>query len=499
MLLRELFKQFDPTLDLSRLPDVRVTAITEDSRRVVPGSVFVARSGGKVDGASFISDATKRGAVAVVAGATISRTAIPSIIVRDPAAAASILGHIINGRPSEAVKVVGVTGTNGKTTVTYLIREILASVSKKCGLIGTVQIDDGARTFESEMTTPAAVAVAELMGRMRDNGCAACAIETSSHALHQGRVAGVNFAGGVFTNLTGDHLDYHGDMENYAAAKAALFEKLNHGSVAIVNQDDAWSVRMTRDCKARVVTFGIKSAANYTARDIAVTSAGSNFILKGPDGEATVKMDLIGRHNIENALAASVACAEIFGLTVHQIAAALRTAKGAPGRLQRVNVGQPFTVLVDYAHTDDALANVLSALRPICRGKLRVLFGAGGDRDRTKRPRMAAVAAKFADAIVITSDNPRTENPAAIIDEIFGGLPADSHSAASVEPDRRAAIKLILSQAQPGDVVLLAGKGHENYQIIGTERMHFDDIEEATTVLKSSVGFQPMKSSAGQN
>lgn len=480
MLLRELFKQFDPSNDPSRLPDVRVTGVTEDSRTVLPGCVFVARSGVQADGTTFVADAARRGAVVVVTGRPIPHAPLPVVVVPDPATAASTLAHLYCARPSERLKVVGVTGTNGKTTVTYLIRHILKKVQKKCGLIGTVEIDDGLRPAEAQMTTPGAVQVADLMARMRDYGCHACAIETSSHALDQGRVAGVRFAAAAFTNLTRDHLDYHGDMERYAAAKARLFASLPQDAIASVNVDDPHHVRMTRDCRARIVTCSQKSDAHYRATDIAVTANGSNFILIGPDGRTQVTMSLVGRHNIENALAAMSVCGELLGLTVHQLAAAMKDAAGAPGRLQRVDAGQPFTLLVDYAHTDDALRNVLSALKPLCRGKLRVLFGAGGDRDRTKRPLMARAAADFADAIVVTSDNPRTENPDAIIREIVSGVPADTTASVTVEPDRRRAIELILSEADKGDIVLLAGKGHENYHIVGTERLHFDDVEEAT-------------------
>jgi UDP-N-acetylmuramoyl-L-alanyl-D-glutamate--2,6-diaminopimelate ligase len=290
----------------------------------------------------------------------------------------------------------------------------------------------------------------------------------------------------VFTNLTGDHLDYHGEMDSYAAAKAKLFETLDSSAVAIVNAESDWAPRMTQRCKAKVITFGMKDWADYHTTDIAITAAGSKFILIGPDGRAEVRMKLIGRHNVENALAAAAVCAEAFGLTVHQIAAGLRDAAGAPGRLQRVDFGEaengstpPFTVLVDYAHTDDALRNVLSSLRTICRGRLRVLFGCGGDRDRTKRPRMAAVACALADDVYITSDNPRTEDPQAIIDQILTGVPADASDKVRIDPDRRAAIGNIVHDAESGDVVLLAGKGHEAYQIVGKAKMYFDDAAEA--------------------
>ena len=410
---------------------------------------------------------------------------LPQIAVPDSNGAASILANAFHGMPSKSVRMLGVTGTNGKTTTTYLVRHILSKINVRTGMIGTVEIDDGRIRREASMTTPAATEIAATLAAMRDKGCRACAMEVSSHALDQGRAAGVQFAGAAFTNLTGDHLDYHKTMDNYAAAKAKLFASLTETAVAVVNEaDDKASDRMVRDCQARVIRFGFGKTADYRARDVAITSSGSNFVLHTPDGRAEVKMQLIGRHNIENALAAAALVGEVFGLSVHQIAAGLREAAGAPGRLQAVRLGQPFAVLVDYAHTDDALENVLTALRPLTRGKLRVLFGCGGDRDRTKRPRMARTAERLADAIYVTSDNPRTEDPQSILDQVVAGLSDVGRAKATVEIDRREAIHRILEDASEGDVVLIAGKGHENYQIIGTEKRHFDDVEEAANALK---------------
>lgn len=485
VLLHTLLQSFDPQLDLPGIPNVEILGIQEDSRRVRTGDLFVARPGTQTDGANFVSDAHARGAVAVVTRRKITDCPLPQIALDDPAAA-SVLANLFYGNPGSRLKVLGVTGTNGKTTTTYLIRHLLKHAAIRCGLIGTVEIDDGRSQRESSMTTPGPVETAELIAAMRDKGCRACAIETSSHALDQGRVAGIRYAAAVFMNLSGDHLDYHKTMEDYAAAKAKLFESLDAGAVACVNNDDDWSARMIEKCPARVIRFGFERGSDYRARDIAVTSRGSNFVLATPDGKAEVRMQLIGKHNIENALAASAVVGEVFGLTVHQISAGLRDAPGAPGRLQAVRAGQPFAVLVDYAHSDDALRNVLSALRPLARGKLRVLFGCGGDRDRSKRPRMARVAQELADVIYVTSDNPRTENPRQILDDIVGGLPADSSKSVLVEIDRRAAIECVLADAQPDDVVLIAGKGHEKYQIVGTTRHHFDDVEECERVLRTS-------------
>jgi UDP-N-acetylmuramoyl-L-alanyl-D-glutamate--2,6-diaminopimelate ligase len=485
MLLHDLLTQFDRTISLGNLPNAIVTGVQEDSRRVQPGNIFVARGGTKTQGHQFVADATARGAVAVVTESEISNSPLPQIRVPHAGAATSVLANLYQGRPSDKVKVIGITGTNGKTTITYLIRHVLAKVNLKCGIVGTVQIDDGKAAVEADMTTPSAGDVAAILARMRDNGCHACAIETSSHALDQGRVAGITFAAGGFTNLTGDHLDYHKTMDNYAAAKAKLFEQLGRQSVAAVNADDSAADRMVRDTSARVVRFGIKNDADYRAREISVTAMGTRFTLTTPTGSAEVDMQLIGRHNVENALLAAALVGETFGLTAQQIASGLKDALGAPGRLQAVRTGQPFAVLVDYAHTDDALDNVLSALRPLATGQLRVLFGCGGDRDRTKRPRMARTAQKYADAIYVTSDNPRTENPQAILDEIVTGFSADKAKSVCVDVDRRSAIQRVLADARPGDVVLIAGKGHENYQILGTTKHHFDDVEEATRFLTS--------------
>jgi len=485
LLLHDLLRQYDPRLSLSSIRNVEISSVQEDSRLVTPGSLFIARPGSKTDGVRFLADAKARGAAAAVSETNVPAAPLPQVVVTDSAAASSILANAFQGRPSDTVKVLGITGTNGKTTTTYLIRHLLAKVGRRCGVIGTVEIDDGRKRVEANMTTPGAVQVAGLLARMRDNGCWTCAMEVSSHALDQKRCAGVRFAGAAFTNLTGDHLDYHLNMDNYAAAKARLFDDLDEDAAAVVNGDDKYAPRMVRNCRGRIIRFGFAKGADYRARDVAITAQGSHFVLVSPDGETPVSMHLVGRHNIQNALTAAALVGETFGLSVHQIAAGLRDAQGAPGRLQAVRLGQPFAVLVDYAHTDDAMDNVLSALRPLTRGKLRILFGCGGDRDRTKRPRMARTAQKWADAIYVTSDNPRTEDPRVILEEITAGFSADTGRSVYVNVDRRTAIEQVIADAQPGDVVLLAGKGHENYQIIGTEKRHFDDAEEAERALRS--------------
>ncbi len=485
MLLHTLLRQFDPSLTLENIPNLQIRRVQEDSRKVQAGDLFVARPGTRSNGVNFTADAARRGAAAIIAQQLAAECKIPQIKVSDAAAAASLLANLVHRSPSQTVRVLGITGTNGKTTTAYIVRHILAKAKIKCGLVGTVEIDDGLGRREAEMTTPSAVEVAEFLAAMRENGCRAAAMEVSSHALDQGRCAGVHFAGAAFSNLTGDHLDYHLLMENYAAAKARLFEGLAEDAVAIVNAHDEWTWRMIRDCNARISRFGFANGCDYRAADYKIAADGSHFILHTPDGSAEVHMALAGRHNIENALMAAGLCCEVFGLSVHQVAAGLRDAACEPGRLQPVKCGQPFAVLVDYAHSDDALRNVLTALRPICKGRLKLLFGCGGDRDKTKRPRMGRIAQELADDIYITSDNPRAEDPQVIIAQIRAGLAVGGKSRVFEEADRRLAIEAILSDARAGDIVLLAGKGHENYQIVGTEKRHFDDAEEAARVLQS--------------
>ena len=486
MLLHDLIHQFDSSIPLGDLPAVQLTGVREDSRLVRSGDLFVARSGSHTDGANYAADAAARGAVAVVTQTRVAGLSIPQILVSHAPVAMSLLAHLFHGQPTEVVKTVAITGTNGKTTTAYLVRHLLAHAGQRCGLIGTVEIDDGASLRESTMTTPGPCELAELFATMRDKGCTRCAMEVSSHALDQDRVAGMHFAAAGFTNLTWDHIDYHRTMEHYAAAKAKLFEMLDNRAVAVVNAESEWLAWMERKCKAPLVRFGFGQYADYQARNIEVTSGGSNFELITPRGTANVQMGLIGKHNVENALLAAGLVGEAFGLTLQQIAAGLADAGGAPGRLQSVRLGQPFSVLVDYAHTDDALQNVLTALRPLTKGKLRVVFGCGGDRDTTKRPLMAKVAENLADVVYLTSDNPRREEPNSILDMIAAGFSATRAKPVIREVDRRTAIERALNDAAPGDVVLLAGKGHENYQIVGTEKRHFDDVEEAARVLKGS-------------
>jgi len=472
--------------------DPEIGCVTDDSRKVTRGSLFVARSGTRGDGRVFIADAVARGASAVLCDGAVPcdemRSAgVAMLQCADPAISGVDLAHAFAGFPASAMRMIGITGTNGKTTVAFLVQHLLMHASIKCGLIGTVVIDDGATRTPAELTTPGGMELARMLGTMARHGCDAVAMEVSSHALHQGRVRGIDFAVGVFTNLTGDHLDYHGTMDAYADAKAQLFDGLRPGACAVVNGDDPAHKRMVRSCAARVVRCSTHDTrAECTVEVIRVALGGMRLRLHGAWGSFDADFPCVGRHNAMNALQA-VAAAWALGVPAEHLSSGLSTASAPPGRLQPVTaLHDPFAVLVDYAHTDDALSNVLAALRPVVgTGRIVLVFGCGGNRDRTKRPRMAATAVRGADVIYVTSDNPRQEDPNAIIAEILEGIPSDQRGRVHVQPDRAIAIQEAIAAARTGDIVLIAGKGHEDYQIIGTEKRHFDDCEQARAALQS--------------
>ena len=471
--------------------DPDIWSLAEDSRRVRGGALFFARAGTKADGRAFVADATSRGAVAVLAAAGTGRpVGLPSGVAwceaDDLARAVAVVSERFHGNPSQRLSLVGVTGTNGKTTITYLVQQLLDFAGVRCGLVGTVEIDDGRERVPSQLTTPPAPELSALFARMLDNGCRAAAMEVSSHSLDQQRVGALAFRTGVFTNLTGDHLDYHGTMDRYASAKAELFRMLDVEGTAIINIDDPWH-RSMMPPRAKVLRTSLQDPSadcHATVHRMGLDAMDATF--RGPWGMIELKLPLVGSHNAMNALQAAAAAWSV-GVGGEQIGRALTACHAPPGRLQPVPAGEAgFSVLVDYAHSDDALANVLRALRPTVPegGRLRVVFGCGGDRDRSKRPRMARVACDGADEVIVTSDNPRTEDPDAIIAEILSGVPHDARSRVAVEPDRARAIAMAVRSAREGDIVLIAGKGHEDYQIIGTERREFDDRREAEAALR---------------
>lgn len=457
--------------------------VTADSRRVGAGDVFVAVVGAEFDGHDFIGEAISAGAGYVVCEEGFESADVEAVVVESSSVALGLLCQRSLGNPSASLTNLGVTGTNGKTTVSYLVRSVIAAAGKKCGMIGTIVYDTGAEAAEAPLTTPDGEMVAKLARAMADDGAEYMVIEASSHALSQNRLAGVDFTAAAFTNLTGDHLDYHKTTEGYLAAKARLFTELPCHAAAILNAQSAASRDIAAKTTARVLWYAIDEEADIAAHVDSMDAGGTVYTLFFEGQDRQVRTGLIGEHNVSNHLAAAGLCLAA-GFDLDTIAAGLGTLEAVPGRLESVDCGQDFSVLVDYAHTDDALRNVLGTLRPLAKGNLTVLFGCGGDRDKTKRPRMAKVAEEFADRVIVTSDNPRTEDPLEILDDVVNGFSDAGAEYITVEPDRRKAIECAIRTARAGDVVLLAGKGHETYQIIGKEKIDFDDREVAREFLR---------------
>jgi UDP-N-acetylmuramoyl-L-alanyl-D-glutamate--2,6-diaminopimelate ligase len=466
-----------------------IAAVEYDSRRVTPGAAFVAIRGEKADGLDFVPQALSRGAILVVAEQPPPPApAVAWVQVRDARLALARLGAEVAGHPSREIPVIGVTGTNGKTTTTYLLAAVLDAAGRSAGVLGTVHYKVGAETREAARTTPEASEVQALLREMIGRGNRSCVMEVSSHALALKRVDGTRFAAAVFTNLTRDHLDFHADMESYFAAKRRLFEMLPAESPGVINADDARASALVAAC-ARSLTYGIQKPADIRPEHLAMDLTGVRFEAATPAGVVSVRSPLVGRPNVYNLLAATAAACAI-GLPGDAIGAGLSELSGVPGRFEVVSTpDDDVTVVVDYAHTDDALRNLLETARPLTRGRLVTVFGCGGDRDRTKRPLMGMVAARLSDVVVITSDNPRSEDPAAIIDEIKRGIPAGEAAASGRVPDvvaivdRAEAIERAVSGARTGDVVLVAGKGHEKTQHIGTRVLDFDDAEVSRAAL----------------
>ncbi len=457
----------------SLFKDAEVAGVTADSRKVRPGWVFVAIPGVKDDGAKYAISALENGAVAVIASKKLELPfGRPQAVVADARDAASRAAAAFHGNPSRKLKVIGVTGTNGKTTTTHLIRAMLNAAGAKCGLLGTISYQFGRRDIPADNTTPGPVELQEMFAEMVRIGLTHCVMEVSSHALHQGRIQGIEFGGAIFTNLTRDHLDYHKTMENYRDAKALLFRGLKPGAAAAVNVDDPYGEFMAQASSVPAATFGLSPSAKVRAEVHSTTLDGTRFFLRAAGFEGPVFSPLVGRHNVQNVLGA-IACLEGMGLDPDALRDGASACSFVRGRLEPVRCGQPFAVLVDYAHTDDALINVLTALRPLTPGRLIVVFGCGGDRDKGKRPMMARASAKYADLAVVTSDNPRTEDPMRILDDILAGFPEGTPRI--VEPDRREAIRRAVREARAGDTVLIAGKGHETYQIFRDGVKPFDD------------------------
>ena len=474
-----------------------VASVTSDSRQVARGSVFVALKGLKNDGTEFARDAIARGALAVVseaAGPAGSAAGVPWLQVSDARLALAALSAAFFGNPSNDLVLVGITGTNGKTTTSYLLESIFEAAGIRCGRIGTVGYQVAGREAEATRTTPEAPELQRMLREMVTAGCGACVIEASSHALALRRVDYLHFTAAIFTNLTRDHLDFHRDMEDYFVAKRRLFELLPPGGIGVSNLDDRRGAAMAA-AAPRPVTYGIDAAVDIKPGPMSFTLDGLAFDVRTPRGTLALRSPLVGRPNAYNILAA-VAAAVALDLPFNAIQKGIAALALVPGRFQVVSESKDdVRVVVDYAHTDDALRNLLETARPLASGRVITVFGCGGDRDRPKRSLMGAVAARLSDLVVITSDNPRSEKPEEIIEEIKRGIvmPADRIGPKSASApkataylaivDREAAIERAIHDARPGDLVLIAGKGHEKYQEIGGRVLPFDDVEVAKSAL----------------
>jgi len=462
--------------------DPECAGLAYDSRRVTPGMVFFALPGEKTDGHDHAAEAAAHGAVAVVSQRDCGLPPdVTSVFVDNPRQTLARAAATFYRQPANDLKVIGITGTNGKTTVAFLVRGILNAVGLRTGMIGTVEYDVGSRTTPASRTTPESLELQQLLAQMRDANCAACVMEVSSHALEQNRVEAVDFDLGVFTNLTQDHLDYHGDMETYFASKQKLFQMLGDPLAAVVNLDDDYGSRLMIPGR---LSFGFAQDAVVRAVQCELHGDHTRLVAKTHEGEVELLLSCIGRHNVSNALAA-FAVARSMGVEPEAIAEAFSALPPPPGRLEAIRCGQSFGVFVDYAHTDDALHHVLTTLRELTPGKLRVMFGCGGNRDAGKRRKMGAAAAALADDVIITNDNPRHEDPVTIAEQVAVGCREARPNDFEIELDRQRAIDEMLRRARPEDIVLLAGKGHETYQEIGDVTQPFDDREQARSVLRA--------------
>ena len=476
------------------VPDVAITAVTADSRAITPGALFVAITGAVADGHDFIAPALAQGAVAVVYEkpeyAASLPPHLPAVRVDHSRRAAALLADRFWDHPSGDLQLVAVTGTNGKTTSVHLLEAIFQAAGHRTGMIGTLGRRVGESTVAASRTTPDAIELQALLAKMRADGITHVAMELSSHAIDLDRAWGCSFAGALYTNLSPDHLDWHHDLASYQESKARLFTDYadlagpGREMAGAINIDDPDGALIAAEARCRVISYGLSPAALVRAEDIVRSARGSRFELATPDFRAPVSLQLVGQFNVMNALGCA-ACALGLGLPREPIVAGLQNLAGVPGRLEKVDCGQDFVLLVDYAHSAAALENVLTTARELQPRRLICVFGCGGDRDRTKRPLMGRAVTGLADIAIITSDNPRSENPLDIIEEIKQGVGGGPYQ---VEPDRAAAIHAAVRQAQPGDIVLICGKGHEDYQEFEAgRRVHFDDREVAASALAERV------------
>ena len=464
---------------------IAITDVVYDARAVTPGALFCAIPGQVTDGHLFIPDALERGAAALMV-ARDADAPVPQVVVSEPRKAMALAAAEFAGRPADQMMVLGVTGTNGKTTTAYLVASVLQKAGQKAGLIGTIETRIGDRARPGVRTTPESVDLQKLLAEMREAHVTAVAMEVTSHGLVLGRVEGIRFAAAGFTNLSQDHLDFHTTMDDYFAAKSSLFDPARARAGAI-NIDDPYGEKLFANAAVPCIAFGLSPEADVRATDIELGATSTSFTLVLPRSSAVVTNPLVGHFNVTNCLAAAAIALQA-GLEPDAIVSGLNEAPPIPGRFESIDRGQPFTVVVDYAHTPDSLDNVLAAARPLADlhdGRVLVAFGCGGDRDRAKRPLMGTAAARRADIVVVTSDNPRSEDPDAIIGEIIEGvIAARSNGPDHVDADRRSAIEWVLRAARPGDIVVIAGKGHETGQTFADETIPFDDRVVAGELLE---------------
>lgn len=475
---KRLSKEIDETLEIK--------SITQDTREITAGSLFVCISGALFDGHQFAKEAVEKGAVLLIAEKKID-VDVPVIYVANSNRAMAILADAFYEQPSHDLRIVGVTGTNGKTTITHLIDQIFRDHDEVTGVIGTMYRRIGDEIFETKNTTPDSLTLQKTLAEMRKKHVTTCAMEVSSHSLVQGRVWGTDFDIAVFTNLSQDHLEYHHTMEEYAHAKSLLFSQLGNvyqadkPKFAILNVDDPVGRDFQKMTAAEIMTYGIEEEADFKATSIKITNRGTSFDLNFSEKIYPVHLQLAGKFNVLNALAA-IATAYVAGIELESIIRSLESIAGVRGRFELVQGEQDFAVVVDYAHTPDGLLNVLNTINEFKTADVYCVVGCGGDRDKTKRPKMARIAMDHADHVIFTSDNPRTEDPEMILKDVVAELASDENYQLMV--DRRLAIEEAVKQAKAGDVVLIAGKGHEDYQIIGTTKHHFDDVEEAKKAIE---------------
>lgn len=476
---------------LSGDPDTKVTSIATDSRSCQQGALFICLPGESWDGHDFVEEAVQRGAVAIVSSQKIPQTSVPIIHVDDTRVAMAVIACHFYRYPSLNLNLIGITGTNGKTTISYLIEKVLLDAGMRTGMIGTIRTKVGDKSYAVRNTTPDCVELQKTLREMVQDAVDYCVMEVSSHALAMGRVKGCRFRTAVFSNLSQDHLDYHRSMEHYRWSKGLMFSRLGNTyeresgqrQYVVLNADDPASSHFRALTSMQTVSYGIDNPAQIRATQIRTHARGTAFVVEAFGKKVEFQLKLIGRFNVYNTLAAVATCL-LEGIQLEQIRDSLEQVRGIEGRLETIQAGQDFTVIVDYAHTPDSMENVLSTISEFVQGRIICVFGCGGNRDRSKRRMMGEIAARYSDYVTLTSDNPRFENPETILDDIEAGLTFMSRDSYVRIPDRKQAIEHAIALARHGDVVLIAGKGHETVQEINGKRIRFDDRIEALNAIR---------------